>query len=316
MRWLALLAALLAAPAFAQAQGAGQPLLRGSLPPPQSELSGPVDEAFAAYQQGRFLTAYHLATTRAETGDVSAMTLLGELHLRGLGVRLDPARAANWYRLAAARGDREARAQLALLLVRGEGVERDQAEALRLFEQAAAEGHVQAATDAAMIHLAADPPNHASAARLLARASESGAPDALYALAQLTRAGQGVPEDQRRATALLREAAERGLVEAQVDYAIRVGRGEGAERDDAEAARWFRAAADAGNAIAQNRLARLIFAGRGVGRDPAEGAKWHLLARERGLADAQLDAELLLLTRAEQQEGERRAEIWRQRREP
>lgn len=313
-------------PAPAQGPAAGQ----GSITPPERTLpgltgmprtrldveapqplvaEGPVDEAFAAYQMGRFLTAFQLATVKAEQGDRAAMTLLGELHLYGLAVKIDPRRAAEWYRLAAERGDREAIYGLALLTARGEGVPRDLAAARELFERASDQGQVAAAYNAAMLYLSGvegDSPNYGRAARHLARAVEAGNADAMYALANLAREGRGVPLDPFRATSLLREAATKGLVEAQIEYAIRVSRGEGTEKDEAEAARWLRAAAVAGNAVAQNRLARLYLLGRGVARDKAEAAKWHMLARRSGLNDSALDQDLLLLTRAEREEAERR----------
>jgi TPR repeat protein len=46
-------------------------------------------------------------------GDARAMTLLGELYSNGLGVPLDDAKAAQWYRLAVDRG-----AMFALALLR------------------------------------------------------------------------------------------------------------------------------------------------------------------------------------------------------
>jgi len=77
------------------------------------------DLAYGAFQRGRFLTAFGLATHRAEAGDMKAMTLLGELYANGLGVPQNDARADEWYRLAAARGDREAMFALAMFRLRG-----------------------------------------------------------------------------------------------------------------------------------------------------------------------------------------------------
>ena len=74
------------------------------------------DMAYGAFQRGYFLTAFALATHRVEDkGDIKAMTLLGELYAGGLGVPQNDAKAAEWYRLAAARGDRNAMFGLAML---------------------------------------------------------------------------------------------------------------------------------------------------------------------------------------------------------
>ena len=58
----------------------------------------------------------HAKPTRRvdEKNDPKAMTLLGELYADGLGVPNDDKKAAEWYKLAAARGDREAVFALAM----------------------------------------------------------------------------------------------------------------------------------------------------------------------------------------------------------
>ena len=65
------------------------------------------DLAYGAYQRGLYITALREATARLERNreDAAAMTLLGELYNQGLGVAADPAKAMEWYRLAAQRGD-------------------------------------------------------------------------------------------------------------------------------------------------------------------------------------------------------------------
>src|SRR5215469_12979622 len=70
---------------------------------------------YAAFQAGRFLTAFATATRRVEEkGDPKAMTLLGELYAEGHGVPHDDAKAVAWYSLAADRGDPEAMFALAM----------------------------------------------------------------------------------------------------------------------------------------------------------------------------------------------------------
>src|SRR5262245_36104879 len=87
-------------------------------------LGGPAasepDIAFGAFQRGHYLTAFAEATRRVEEkADPKAMTLLGELYANGFGVGADDKKAADWYRLAAARGDREAMFALALFRISG-----------------------------------------------------------------------------------------------------------------------------------------------------------------------------------------------------
>ena len=76
----------------------------GARPPPTDRTP---DFAYGAYQRGQYVTAFREATKRIEADrkDAAAMTLLGELYNQGLGIRPDPAKAADWYRLAAAQGE-------------------------------------------------------------------------------------------------------------------------------------------------------------------------------------------------------------------
>eukprot|EP01042_Synura_sphagnicola_P035635 gene35635-45630_t len=65
------------------------------------------DLAYGAYQAGHYRRAQAEALKRleADPGDAAAMTLLGEIYREGLGLRIDPKAAADWYRLAADKGD-------------------------------------------------------------------------------------------------------------------------------------------------------------------------------------------------------------------
>ncbi len=72
---------------------------RGAVPPNSGQ---PADLAYGAYQRGQYVTAFREATKRIEANpkDAAAMTLLGELYNQGLGVKQNPVKAAEWYRLA------------------------------------------------------------------------------------------------------------------------------------------------------------------------------------------------------------------------
>src|SRR5690606_25456724 len=79
----------------------------------------PTDLAYGAYQRGYYLTALNVATPLALAGNAAAQTLIAEIYLRGLGVRLDIAKATEWYEKAAAQGVSEAVFQLAMILLDG-----------------------------------------------------------------------------------------------------------------------------------------------------------------------------------------------------
>jgi uncharacterized protein len=63
------------------------------------------------------------------------------LYDQGLGVALDHAEAARWYRQAAQRGEAKAQYNLGDLYLRGEGVPLDESAAFSWFQKAALQGH-------------------------------------------------------------------------------------------------------------------------------------------------------------------------------
>jgi len=304
-RRLAPVLCLLAAPALAQPT----PLPPGAPEAAGSEARAP-DLAYGAYQRGLFITALKEAAARLERDpdDGAAMTLMGELFNQGLGVRQDPAKAADWFRLAAREGDPNALFALGMMALEGRGMERDRAQARVRLEEAAAKGHPAASYNLALLLLTSDEAaDVARAADLLRVAAESEIPDAQHALGVLYAKGRGVATDKAEAARWLARAAANGNVAGQVEYAIALFNGDGAPAEEPGAARLFRRAAAKGNAIAQNRLARLYAAGRGVAKNPVEAAAWHLLASAQGLADPWLDQALRGLTDEERARAEKLA---------
>ncbi len=253
-----------------------------------------MDAAYGAYQRGLFITAFREATARVgrDPGDAAAMTLLGELHAAGLGVRQDWTRAAEWFRLAADRGDPHAAYGLAMLEIDGRGVPKNVADARRLLERSA--DAVPAAATSLGLMLLGDqrPESDRRAVELFRSAAEALDPDALYAMAVLTRQGRGTEKDASEAALWMGKAASERNIAAQVEYGIMLFNGDGIRKDEPAAARMFTRAAVRGNAVAQNRLARLYAAGRGVQKNVVEAAKWHELAKLQGLPDTWLDGAL------------------------
>ncbi len=271
---------------------------------PGSAAQGRSDAAYAAYQAGRYVEAFSIATRRIEVNpnDATAMTLLGELISQGLGVRQDDRKAAEWYALAARRGDVHARFALGMMHLAGRGVERDEARAETLLREAAAARHGPACLNLALAKLAAgSEPQLAEAVPLLRCAAEQEIGDAQHALAVLMLEGRGLPKDEEAGADMMARAAANGSLAGEVEFAILQFAGRGIGRDERAAARGFARAAARGNAIAQNRLARILIQGRWLPRDLAAGFGWHLAARAQGLGDEALDAELARLPEAERE---------------
>ncbi len=278
--------------------------LPGSTPPktePPSTPPLPPDLAFGAFQRGYFATALREASKRVsdDPQDGAAMALIGEIYAQGLAVKRDPEEAAHWDKLAGDRGNREGAFAYGMALLKGEGVAKDEAAAKSYFEKAAAAGHPGALYNLGVLALAAEPKDFKSAADDFRKSADGGDLDALFALAALFRAGEGVQKNPDEAAALFKQAADQKHPGAEVEYAIMAFNGEGMPKDEALAARYLLRAAQEGNPVAANRLARIYASGRGLPKDDVQAAHWHLLARAKGVADPWLDGVLSSLSAAD-----------------
>jgi uncharacterized protein len=268
------------------------------------------DLAYGAYQRGLYITALREATARLERNreDAAAMTLLGELHNQGLGVAADPAKAMEWYRLAAQRGDPHALLSMGLMTLDGRGTPKNPEQGKAWLEQAAAKGEPRASYNLALLFLSTGAQGDLlRAVELLRRSADAEIGDAQHALGVLYLKGRGVSRDAAEAARWFERAARNGSLAGEVEHAIMLFNGDGVPADERQAARRFRSAAAKGNAIAQNRLARLYAAGRGVPQNRVEAAAWHLMAAAQGLADAWLDNALKDLSPDERARAERLA---------
>src|ERR1700675_297970 len=127
----------LGSPAMAQVTRNAPPL---QPPVPNATANtdqGNIDIAYGAFQRGLYITALNEASKRAQQNDDAAMTLLGEIYAQGLGVGGDDSKAAQWYKLAAAKGSRDALFALAIFNFQGRAGTRNLDEAARLLDAAA-----------------------------------------------------------------------------------------------------------------------------------------------------------------------------------
>ena len=102
------------------------------------------ERALAAYEQGRYSTAFQLVKSHAEQGEAQAQHVLGIMYRKGIGVAADEYTAFEWCKQAAESGLLEAQFQLGLMYLEGEGVTEDDDEAQRWLWAAADRGYPQA----------------------------------------------------------------------------------------------------------------------------------------------------------------------------
>ena len=133
-----------------------------------------------AFRSANYETAFAEWMPLAERGSGDAQYNIGILYQYGLGVEIDFAVAALWYRRAAEQSHPNAQAKLGYLLARGLGIAKDLAESARWFREAA----------------------------------EQGVADARFNLGLMYAMGSGVERDRVQALMWLNLAHEGGVAEA------------------------------------------------------------------------------------------------------
>jgi TPR repeat protein/tRNA A-37 threonylcarbamoyl transferase component Bud32 len=233
--------------------------------------------------------AVRLHRRAAEQGDVVAQAFLGWTYRNGIGVARDEAEAVRWYRRAAVRGMAWAQLGLGWMYQKGLGVDPDPAEAVRWYRKAADQGYADGQNNLGIMYqkgLGVDR-DHAEAVRWYRKAAGQGHADAQTNLGWMYQHGLGVARDVTEAVRWHRRSAEQGHAAGQNNLAWMYEKGLGVARDDAEAARWYRKAAVQGYANAQNNLGWMYADGRGVPKDAAEAVRLFRKAAEQGHAWAQ-----------------------------
>ncbi|GLR51359.1 sel1 repeat family protein [Shinella yambaruensis] len=271
--------------------------------PEEKPFTGKIDEAYGAFQRGRYLTAMELALPRAQLGDPAAQTLVAEVLDRGLGVKRNREQAMFWYEQAANGGDPTGMFKYAILLMERSRSKEDRAKADELMKKSADLGNASAQFNYAQVLVADSPGEKGLRAALpyYEKSAEQGIADAQYAVSQIYVSLKGLPEEKtRRAREWLLRAARAGFDTAQLDLGMWLVNGTGGERDYEAGFNWLKRAAGGGNAVAQSKLAQLYIHAIGTRPDPVEAAKWFVLARRAGLNDPSLEDFYLGLSDAQQ----------------
>lgn len=292
-----------------------RPLPKSTLGPIMAEPVG-ANAAYIAFDQGQYITAHTLAKAAAERDEPEALTLLGRIYEKGLGVPKDELTAARLYRRGAELGDTEALFAFGVMLAAGRGIQKDLEGAAQLFERAARKGHPEANYNLGLLFVTGKgkPENPRRALMHIQYAAKQGLAPAQYDLAALYRKGHGINADAYQATHWLRTAAKSGMPAAQYDYAVALLQGRGFNRDKPDIVEYLRSAARQGVAGAQNRLAHIFAAGELVRLDMIEAAKWRLVAKASELPsteqDKQLDDRIAKMKPAQRSRAQRAAEIF------
>ncbi|KAF9102204.1 hypothetical protein BGX27_011127 [Mortierella sp. AM989] len=227
----------------------------------------------------------------AGKGDTAAQTILGYLHLYGIGVLSDNTKAVEWLQMAANEGFAIAQSDLGRILLTGEmGVPQDHSKALDLLEAAANQGDTDACTLLGQMNLAGEyvEENDEEAMRWFRKAAEGGSTQAQYRVGQMYYSGWGVEQNYTECRKFMIMATSQELPAAylMLGYLYRFGRG--VPQDDSEAVKWWLKAAEKGDKDGQYNVGFHYIQGSGVEKkNYYKGREWLQKASEQGQEMAQ-----------------------------
>ncbi|SDU27421.1 SEL1-like repeat protein [Stappia sp. ES.058] len=224
----------------------------------------------------------------ARQGFAPSQYSLGYMHQYGLGTPRNSSKAATWYRKAADREFANAQVALGLLYLRGDGVPRSEMTGRELLRAAADQGlaDAQHMLGLALLKRDAPPAQNRQATDWISAAAEQGHADAQMLLGSMYLDDAVIPKDPKQSARWFRAAAEQGHARAQLFLGDSYWSGRGVFKNARVAAKWYLAAANGGNGKAQLNMATLYHSGTGVDEDLSAALKYAQLAQKSGIAAA------------------------------
>jgi TPR repeat protein len=211
----------------------------------------------------------------AAAGRPAAQWALGTHCFDGKGIAKDIPRAVELMRAAAGQSFAPAQSFLAWMYFEGAGVERDPKQAFDWFTAAARQEDAYALRMLAGFYFngLATERNPELAKRLMLRAAQLGNQDAALSAYGMMLYGPAETRDPSLALHYLTKAAKANDARATFMLAREYLRGASVKHDPATAVQWLQRSADAGNVLASLWLSELHFKGFGVTRDSSRGEK-------------------------------------------
>ncbi len=221
-------------------------------------------------------------TTEAEKGDADAQYRLGQLYVRGTGVRKDLRKSHDFIKSAADQGHAEAIGALGYFYANGFVVKKDLAAAADWFLKGAEKGGAKAQLNygKALLNGRGVKQDEAAGMAWMEKAIAQNLPDAWFAKAELLYHGlHGVPQDYGKAKEYVIKAAEADHAPAENMLGSIYQEGLGGEKVDlVKAEIWFRKAAEQGDAKGMSNLGQILGPDGPDASKHVEALKWLLLA--------------------------------------
>ena len=165
--------------------------------------------------------AYEWLGMAAEAGLTNAQYTMGDVLLRGKGVKQDQSAAVGWYERASGQGHAEARFKLAALYFAGIGVRKNIPKSLALYRASAEAGHPAALTTMGVFYFNGRifKKSEVEARDWWTKAAFAGEVNAMVFLARIYHNSTQLPRDYPQAYVWYTLAAERGDNQAKKERA-------------------------------------------------------------------------------------------------
>jgi hypothetical protein len=208
-----------------------------------SDQSAAASKAFFA---GDYATAKKLWEQLAAQNDPAALTNLGIMYEKGLGVKRDMQAAEAMYLRAANLGYQQGQFDLGNLYYNGDGIKQDYKQAGRWYMAAALSGHLRSQYYLAQMYENGQgvPVDRLNALKWYVKAADGGLPEAKYVVGRKLLTGEDIQEDHPKAIPYLLDAADAGVPHARAWLGLAYYNGWGTPKNLVETYVWLELALD------------------------------------------------------------------------
>lgn len=227
-------------------------------------------DALERYQAGDKVTALSYASAAAHNGSTQAAVLAGYILRQGEAGYVNLEHARRWYTMAANKNNPDALVALGEMAIKGEAGLTDK-DAVSYLTRASDMGRTDAMRALADLHRTGQGTdlNVEKSQTYLKKASESFDKDATKRLGD-----SYFEKDPKQALKYYEQAAEAGHVEAAYIAGVMYAENFEIRPNSARSAAWLKQAAEGGHAAAQADYGLLVYQGAGTARSETEAAKW------------------------------------------
>lgn len=229
--------------------------------------------------------AYDIYLKFAQKGDKNAQLKLAFMLEKGLGIRVDPVNAQNWYTLSAEQGEPMAQYLLGRLYQLGSLEPSPNYALAKKWYGLAQESFPPAAVALGFLYDTVDD-DYNNATLSYQQAVIAHDPVGEFNAALIYEKGKGQPVDFSKASELYLHSAQQGYAQAMVQLAGLYLNGLNGEKNEAEALMWYKKAAELGNRDALYHLGVLAETGVAMTLDYSEAVRYYQAASDKGNTNA------------------------------